>query len=706
MTGARAADRLAYALVTPAWNEGAFIERTLRSVVSQTRTPDRWIIVSDGSTDETHAVVQGYARAHPWIELLPIGPQDGSPLARKARAFNTGCARLRSEAYDLIGNLDADISFDREFFEYLVGKFAELPDLGIAGGAMIEDSVSAYDFRFTGTQHVSGGCQLFRRACLDAIGGYVVADGGIDTMAVTSARMRGWQTRTFVEKAWIHHRRMDSARHSPARIWFQRGRKDYLLGNSASWQAVRSLYQMTRPPVLVRGTLMSAGYLTGALRGRPRLVSREMQQFRRAEQTRRIRLAAARLVSRRTRAAGSEHVADLSLGESLFRLGAWVEAHNYRGYEPFDGLSSYLRPLTLGLQFPERVLQQLVRRSPLNLRPLLGITPLESTKGRGYMARGYLARWRHTGADEYRANAVRCLDWLVEHRSPHYRDFSWGNHFDFTSRAGRHRKDESILVWTSLIGQAFLDAYENLSDEPFLDVARSVCDWILKLPREVTPAGTCLSYLAGRQLSIHNANLLGAAMLARTAKHTRSAELVDVAGAAVRYSCSAQRADGSWYYAEPSTYHWIDSFHTGYNLDSIRCYGDSTGDTTFDTHLERGYRYFRAHFIEADGTPRYYHDRTYPIDIQCAAQAIETLANASDRDPSALTEAMRVARWTIRHLQDPAGYFYYRKSPRFTTKTPMLHWGQATMYRALALVSLVSSRHGRGVAGARGSECA
>jgi phytoene dehydrogenase-like protein len=156
----------------------------------------------------------------------------------------------------------------------------------------------------------------------------------------------------------------------------------------------------------------------------------------------------------------------------------------------------------------------------------------------------------------------------------------------------------------------------------------------------------------------------------------------------MEYSCSAQLSDGAWYYGEDPIFHWIDSFHTGYNLDSIASYIDSTGDRTFQPHLERGFHFFKSNFVEPDGTPRYYHSRTYPIDIQCAAQAIETFANFSQRDPDALATAARIARWTIRRMQDPVGYFYYRRSPRLVTRTPMLHWGQATMYRALALLSL------------------
>ena len=177
-------------------------------------------------------------------------------------------------------------------------------------------------------------------------------------------------------------------------------------------------------------------------------------------------------------------------------------------------------------------------------------------------------------------------------------------------------------------------------------------------------------------------------MLARTAKHTGNEQLLDVARAAVEYTCAQQHPDGAWYYAEESRYHWIDNFHTGYILDSLKGYIESSGDRTFQPHLDLGWRYFKTTFISRSGEPRYYHDRMYPIDIQCAAQAIETLANFAEDDADALPTALKVAHWTIGNMQDPRGYFYYRRYPFFVTRIPMLHWGQATMYRALAVLSL------------------
>jgi hypothetical protein len=178
--------------------------------------------------------------------------------------------------------------------------------------------------------------------------------------------------------------------------------------------------------------------------------------------------------------------------------------------------------------------------------------------------------------------------------------------------------------------------------------------------------------------------MLGAAILARTAVHTSNDKYLALAREAIEYSCAHQLANGAWWYAEDPKYHWINNFHTGYNLESLKIYLDAAGEDRFRPNFDRGLFFFKQNFFEATGRPKYYHDRSYPVDIQCAAQGIDTLAFVSDVDPDCLKLAIRVAQWTIRELQDKRGYFYYRQYPLLKAKTAMLHWGQATMFKALA----------------------
>ena len=375
---------------------------------------------------------------------------------------------------------------------------------------------------------------------------------------------------------------------------------------------------------------------------------------------------------------------------SLQKVQDWIERHEYKGYEPFDGLLSWARPLAFGNLFAERLLMQAIRQSPINLRPLLGVRPQESTKGRGYMASGYLSLYKMTREASYLDKAVACLHWLDQHKVPRFQHHSWSNHFDFSARGGSYTRHDPIIVWTSLIGQAYLEAFELTHDEWFLQIAESACKWILELPREKTSRGDCISYRPGVQSSIHNSNMLGAVLLARTAKHTGNEEYFAVAGSAMEYSCSRQLSDGSWWYAEDPKYQWIDNFHTGYNLNCLDFYIDATRQTELRPNLRQGLEFYKRHFFEPSGRPKYYHTRTYPVDIQCVAQSIETLALFSGRDPECLGLARKVAGWAIRNMQDRKGFFYYRLYPFVKAKTPMLHWGQATMFKALAELLLHS----------------
>jgi len=283
---------LRYAVVTPARNESGYIDHTLASMAGQTVPPERWVVVDDGSTDDTAELVQAYADKYSWIELirLPAGRQ--RTFAAKVGAFDAGYARLEGLDLDVVANLDADISFDSDYFAFLLDKFAEDPRLGVAGTPFVEEGVQ-YDYRYTNVAHVSGACQLFRRECWNEIGGYVpIEGGGIDWVAVTTARMRGWTTRTFTERTCQHHRAMGTgARRGQLRALYRHGRKDHALGGHPLWQMFRAAYQMTRRPFLTGGGALLLGYASAWLTRAPRSVSDELMRFNQQEQLTRLRAA-------------------------------------------------------------------------------------------------------------------------------------------------------------------------------------------------------------------------------------------------------------------------------------------------------------------------------------------------------------------------------------------------------------------------------
>jgi glycosyltransferase involved in cell wall biosynthesis len=283
--------KLSYVLVSPARNEAAFIETTIESVMRQTHRPIKWVIVSDGSTDGTDAIVEKHAAANPWIELVQMPARRERHFAGKVQAFNAGYASVKDLPYDVIASLDADISFDNEYFAFLLAKLAADSALGLVG-TPFQDRGSIYDYRFVSIEHVSGACQVFRRECFEEIGGYTpMKGGGIDHVAVITARMRGWKTRTFTEKICVHHRQIGSAERGVLSARFNAGALDYALGGHPAWEVFRTAYQMTKPPLFVGGAALLTGYLWALVSRAERPVSPALVEFRRREQMRRLKTA-------------------------------------------------------------------------------------------------------------------------------------------------------------------------------------------------------------------------------------------------------------------------------------------------------------------------------------------------------------------------------------------------------------------------------
>jgi glycosyltransferase involved in cell wall biosynthesis len=279
-----------YVLVTPARNEAAYIEKTIQSVIAQTILPKRWVILSDGSTDGTDDIVRRYLDARSWMELIRLDEHRERSFAGKVRAFSAGYDRVRSLPFDVIGNLDADISFGDDYFEYLLHQFEAIPNLGVAGTHYVEGDFHSYEDSYIDINHVNGGCQLFRRACFEAIGGYVpIKGGGIDWVAVTTARMQGWTTRSFSDRTFHHHRKIGTAGSSELRSRFHYGKKDYFLGGHPLWQLFRSAFQMTKKPYLLGGLCLLSGYVWCWATRYRRPVSAELMQFHRNEQLDRLR---------------------------------------------------------------------------------------------------------------------------------------------------------------------------------------------------------------------------------------------------------------------------------------------------------------------------------------------------------------------------------------------------------------------------------
>lgn len=287
-----------YVLITPARNEEAFIEKTIQSMIKQTVLPAKWVIVNDGSTDATSNIVRQYLPEHRWMELVDLPVRKERNFAGKVFAFNEGLQRVQDLKFELIGNLDADISFGSDHFEFLITKFMENPALGVAGTAYTQEGGwdSTRD-SFEGETSVHGACQLFRYKCFLDIGGYRAhRAGGIDWIAVTTARMKGWKTRNYPDRRYHNYRTMGTAERGPLGAAFDYGAKDYFLGGSPVWELFRVAYRMTKKPILLGGMALGLGYCVAAVRRVERPVSRELVQFHRREQMRKLRMILGSLI--------------------------------------------------------------------------------------------------------------------------------------------------------------------------------------------------------------------------------------------------------------------------------------------------------------------------------------------------------------------------------------------------------------------------
>lgn len=373
-------------------------------------------------------------------------------------------------------------------------------------------------------------------------------------------------------------------------------------------------------------------------------------------------------------------------------LDAWIEQQDFQGWDPFDALNSpLLRQLSLGNRRLGQAWVQLLKRSPVNFRPLLGIRKGYNPKAVGLFLAAYWRKYLLTGEKKDLERVDRFTGWLGENNSPGYHGACWGYNFDWPNRGFFAPAGTPTVVNTSFISLAFCDLWKLKGTEKSsqrgvnaLQVARSACDFILQDLNILKPAKDeiCFSYTPNDSRYVHNANILGAWLLAEVAAETTEPELQQAALASARYSANRQHSDGSWLYGEGSKDHWVDNFHTGYVLVALSRIQHALGIDEFDDAIRKGYHFWKANFFQVNGAPKYYPNKNYPIDIHCAAQAIITFLAFSNMDPGARSAARQVAVWAIQNMQANAGYFYYQINPWYSIRVPYMRWSQAWMQRA------------------------
>jgi hypothetical protein len=379
--------------------------------------------------------------------------------------------------------------------------------------------------------------------------------------------------------------------------------------------------------------------------------------------------------------------------EALDRIRAWGEARDWRGYDPYDALNSPLAPmLTLGLSQGRRVFTQVVKRSPLNLRPLLRIRPELNAKAVALVASGYARLGAARDDHAALAAATSWLDWLVGHSSSEV-GLGWGYHFDVETRFFGYARETPNVIATSFAAHALLDGSELIGDASWGDAAAQACEFLVSALLVEEPGRTYFRYLPAEGELVHNANVLGCSVLARTATVLQRPDIAEPVQSALASTLTAQRLDGSWPYSEGgSGRDWVDNFHTGYVLEGLAMCEAFASEAV--TSLERGLVYWEQNLFLADGTPRYTSRMTYPVDAHNYAQAIETWLAVTPHWADRLERAERCAALLVQDLLNSRGHVDFQRHRHWRNRVPFVRWTTAPAFRALARLEL--ARKGQG----------
>ncbi len=377
------------------------------------------------------------------------------------------------------------------------------------------------------------------------------------------------------------------------------------------------------------------------------------------------------------------------LKSGLDSLKDYCEQNHFTGYDPYDGLNSTLfqaLPLLSRSRLIRLAWIQFFKRSPINLRPLVGVKKDYNPKALGLFLSSYCMLNKVNPSSQNNELIDFFVEKILNLVSEGYQGKCWGYNFDWQARAFFQPKYTPTVVASTFIAHGLIDAYEITNNPSLLDAARSTCDFILKdLNRTYDDDGDfAFSYSPLDTSVVFNASLLGSKLLARVYQYTQEPQLRSEAKKSVAFCCKHQKEDGSWSYGLYDFHRWIDNFHTGYNLECIAQFNKCAKDQTFEKNVEKGFEYYKNTFFTNEGVPKYYNNSVYPIDIHAPAQLVSTLVKLDKFDENKAL-ADRVLLWTIENMQSDLGYFYFQKNRFYTSRIPFIRWAQAWMFYALSM---------------------
>lgn len=377
--------------------------------------------------------------------------------------------------------------------------------------------------------------------------------------------------------------------------------------------------------------------------------------------------------------------------KAFLSLKSFCEKENFKGWDPYDGLNSKIfKTLQLDkLRLFRLAWIQLFKRNPVNLRRLLLVPKQYNAKGLALFLTGYCNLYKADPQKEDLDKITFLANKLIQLKSKDFSGACWGYNFDWQSRAFYLPKNTPTVVVTSFVASALMDAYDVTKKNLYLETALTSADFIMKdLHRTKKNKGFIFSYSPFDKTCVYNASLLGSKLLARAYSYNKDKALIKAAKGSIFACANVQRKDGAWIYGELNIQNWVDSFHTGYNLECIYEYQKYSGDLSFQSHLNRGLSYYLENFFLEDGTPKYYDNKTYPIDIHAPAQFMATLYKLELLDENKEL-VYKVLNWTVKNMQDPHdGYFYYQLKKGISSKIPYMRWAQAWMFYGLSFMLL------------------